>query len=144
MVPPLHVQVEREATLHAVPALRRVARSWAEDCALDDDLAEDVVLAVDEAVTNAVEHAYPGQVGVVRLALSRGEGGEVTVTVEDEGTWRPPSDPGFRGRGLLLIDALADHAGVTATGAGTTVAMRWTARSRRRAASSAARVGRAE
>jgi anti-sigma regulatory factor (Ser/Thr protein kinase) len=119
------------AATDAVPALRRLTRRWAAESDLDEELAEDVVLAVDEAVTNVVEHAYPEVTGAVRLRLTRWECGELTVVVEDDGTWRPlPGDPGFRGRGLSLIDRLADHAHVTPTSTGTLVWMTWAARAR--------------
>ena len=37
--------------------------------------------------------------------------GVLTVTVRDEGTWRPPDrDPGDRGRGLLIMRQLVDDA----------------------------------
>jgi len=57
--PPQGVQVTHGAAEAAVSAVRKLARTWADDCVLDEDVAEDVVLAVDEAVTNVVEHAYP-------------------------------------------------------------------------------------
>ena len=35
--------------------------------------------------------------------------GVLTVTVRDEGAWRPPDrDPGDRGRGLLIMRQLVD------------------------------------
>ncbi len=112
----------------AVPALRQLARTWIGGSAVHPDTADDVVLAVDEAVTNVVEHAYPDGSGEVRLHLIGRECGELTVIVEDDGTWRPsPADPGFRGRGLQLIDSLADRASVTHTPSGTTVLMGWEA-----------------
>ncbi len=112
----------------AVSALRQLTRTWTVGSAVHPDIAEDMVLAIDEAVTNSVEHAYPGRSGAVHLQLTRHECGEIAVTVEDDGTWRPPpADAGFRGRGLQLIDALADRALVTHTPRGTTVTMSWSA-----------------
>jgi anti-anti-sigma factor len=50
--------------------------------------------------------------------------GLLTVTVHDEGTWRPPDrDPGDRGRGLLIMRQLVD--GLVVRGEhGTTVTLR--------------------
>jgi anti-sigma regulatory factor (Ser/Thr protein kinase) len=122
------LRLTRVAATEAVPALRRLTRRWTAESDLDEDTAEDVVLAVDEAVTNVVEHAYAGVAGAVRLQLTRWECGELTVIVEDDGTWRPPpTDPGFRGRGLSLITRLADHAHVNSTSTGTVVRMNWAA-----------------
>ena len=123
------VEVARTATRDAVPSLRRLLRTWIDETGLHPDLAEDVVLAVDEAVTNVVEHAYPRQCGEVRLRLVRSGPGGLEVTVEDDGTWRtPPEDPGFRGRGVQLIHGLADRARITHSPHGTTVSMCWDAR----------------
>ena len=122
------LRATRAATTNALPALRRLTRTWSADSALDPDIAEDLILAVDEAVTNVVEHAYLDKVGAVRLHLTHLGCGELTVTIDDDGTWRPPpGDPGFRGRGLQLIETLADHALVTHTARGTTVTMSWNA-----------------
>jgi serine/threonine-protein kinase RsbW len=122
------VRATRVALADAVPELRRLTRTWSEGSGLDPDIAQDVVLAISEAVTNVVEHAYPDRAGAVRLHLTRGECGELAVTVEDDGTWRPPpTDPGFRGRGLPLIGGLADRGWVTHSPTGTTVVMNWNA-----------------
>jgi anti-anti-sigma factor len=48
----------------------------------------------------------------------------LTVTVRDEGTWRPPDrDPGDRGRGLLIMRQLVDGVTLDESG-GTTVTLR--------------------
>jgi anti-anti-sigma factor len=88
-------------------------------------VVDDVLLAVGEAAANAVEHAYPdGSAGVVEVALERGVGG-VAGTVRDTGAWRPPpDDPGFRGRGLQILRALADDVDVRTDAGGTTVGFR--------------------
>lgn len=89
-------------------SLRRTTRAWTRLCALAEDIAEDIVLAADEAVSNVVEHAYPEQVGAVHLELTRCPGVELLTIVQDRGTWRPAPDPCFRGRGLLLMERPAD------------------------------------
>ena len=97
----------------SVVPLRRLVRRW--------------TLAADEAVSNAVEHAYRDVTGDVQvLAVPRPCGHGVAVVVEDQGVWRAPAaDPGFRGRGLALIDELADQHSITASAAGTTIRMCW-------------------
>jgi anti-anti-sigma factor len=106
-------------------ALRRSVHGWARDTGLRAELVDDLLLAVGEAVANAVEHAYPparpGRVGV-RLAV---EAGTVSAAVSDQGSWRPPPpDPGFRGRGLQMIRGLGDDVQLDADGGGTTVRFR--------------------
>lgn len=77
-------------------------------------------------MANSAEHAYhdrePGSIDVRAEAL----GGRLTVTVTDFGTWLPPaSTNGLRGRGLLLIDTLADHSAKVHREDGTTITMTW-------------------
>jgi anti-anti-sigma factor len=51
--------------------------------------------------------------------------GVLTVTVRDEGTWRPPDrDPGDRGRGLLIMRQLVDTVTLDEQDGGTTVSLR--------------------
>jgi len=50
--------------------------------------------------------------------------GVLTVTVRDEGTWRPPDrDPGDRGRGLLIMRQLVDSVTLDEQAGGTTVTL---------------------
>ncbi|MCD2185687.1 SpoIIE family protein phosphatase [Actinomycetospora soli] len=105
--------------------MRRAVRTWAGAAGLRDEVAEDLQLALGEAATNAVEHAYgavppPGAQVTVTLAV-RPDGG-VAVDVTDHGAWRAiPTDPGHRGRGLSLIRALASDVVLDAGPDGTTV-----------------------
>ena len=117
----------RPATPDSVVALRRLVRRWTRSTVLDEEIGESIVLVVDEAVSNAVEHAYPGIVGdVAVLAAPRPCGNGVAVVVEDQGVWSPPAeDPGFRGRGLALMSGLSDHHSLVSSGLGTTVRMCW-------------------
>jgi serine/threonine-protein kinase RsbW len=113
----------------SVVPLRRLVRRWTLAAVADEEVGESIVLAVDEAVSNAVEHAYPGRVGDVSLfAAPRPCGNGVVVVVEDHGVWSPPAaDPGFRGRGLDLVRELSDHHYVVGSDLGTTVRMCWRA-----------------
>ena len=95
-------------------------------------LIGDVGVAVSEACTNVVMHAYPdGDDGVFRVSVDRADN-EVRVTVSDGGDGMVPRPDG-RGRGLglglPLIASLADAVDVrpAADGAGTVVAMRFSA-----------------
>lgn len=76
-----------------------------------------------------VEPAYPGRSGEVRLRLVRPDPGCLEVTIEDDGTWRPPpTEPGFRGRGVQLMHRLADRAVITHSPGGRTVSLCWETR----------------
>ena len=95
---------------------------------------EDIKLAVGEACTNAMEHAYrPGDRKATIRVRCRAEEGEFVVEVIDEGRGfnlddviidpsAPP--PTERGLGLFLIGSSVDRLDIdTAPGAGTKITM---------------------
>lgn len=98
---------------------------WAAAVGLAPETVDDLVLATHEALANVADHAYPDGGGDAFVdAVCRG--GEVLVVVRDRGRWRTPAaDPGWRGRGLLIIRGLAEQVDVHHGDLGTTVAMRW-------------------
>jgi serine/threonine-protein kinase RsbW len=121
--PPLDVIVL--ATIQNATALRRAFRRWV-DSLLADDAAEDLTLAVYEALANAAEHAFTDHraPGSIRLRAIVAEG-QITVTITDNGSWRRPTDSGgYRGRGLPLIHQLTSEAYVIPSPYGTTVRLR--------------------
>ena len=86
----------------------------------------DVVLAVDEALSNSAEFAYRhGGSGDVTLEVAYSAPDErLAITVLDSGTWREVDDtcrPLSRGRGIPLMEALADRLDIERGAAGTTV-----------------------
>jgi serine phosphatase RsbU (regulator of sigma subunit)/PAS domain-containing protein/anti-sigma regulatory factor (Ser/Thr protein kinase) len=86
----------------------------------DRPLVETAILLASELVTNAVVHAE----GTVRIGLERSPG-RVRVTVGDTSTAEPqlrhaPQDSPS-GRGIYLVDQLADRWGVDVHGDGKTV-----------------------
>ena len=97
---------------------------------LGDDVVADLKLAVTEACTNAIEHAYAGNPGaneiVVRFAL---DDDALSVEVQDWGVGfdtevEPPRDDELRDRagvGLMLIRSLTDELAIESGGAGTTI-----------------------
>jgi serine/threonine-protein kinase RsbW len=102
---------------------RRRFRDWL-TLDVSSDLLDDLVLAVYEAMTNAVEHGYADQPeGPVRLQARRGSG-HVQITVSDEGSWRAPTGQRFRGRGLPLMRLLTHDVHIVAGHGGTVVQLR--------------------
>jgi two-component sensor histidine kinase len=127
---PAYVRAVRDAEPGAVRQLRRLVRDWVADAGVDEDTADAIVLIVDEAVTNAVEHACSeggeGTCHVELIAGPRACGGGIAVLVGDDGVWRnPPEDPGSRGRGVQLMGRLADRSSITTGEDGTSVRMCW-------------------
>jgi anti-sigma regulatory factor (Ser/Thr protein kinase) len=113
------------------PALaRRLLRQWLDSGNWPANASDDLVLAVNEAITNAVEHAFPpdhrgGGIDLDAQAVTGADrAGRVVVTVIDDGRWRPPpTDAGFRGRGLDMIRALVESLAVSPSASGTRVTM---------------------
>ncbi|WP_410596416.1 ATP-binding protein [Amycolatopsis sp. lyj-23] len=124
--PPGSFHHRTAAIAERLPALREALARWLATLHLSAERREDIVLAGYEAMANSAEHAYPdGEAGPVEV---RAEAlpGRLTVTVTDYGAWRPPAaSNGLRGRGLLLIDTLADHSAQVHRDDGTTVTMTW-------------------
>jgi anti-sigma regulatory factor (Ser/Thr protein kinase) len=82
-----------------------------------------VIAATSEAAANAIEHAYGPGGGDIHIDAVRSDDA-VIVRVRDEGHWRPPRRPS-RGRGLPLMQALADEVRIRHEPDGTSVELRW-------------------
>lgn len=109
---------------------RSRVRGWLRSNGWAEPSIDDLVLAINEAVSNSIEHGYgigaddPAGTGTVEL---RGEitDHHVTFTVRDQGVWRPPVDDpkSTRGQGIRLMRACVDEMTVDISGAGTTVVL---------------------
>jgi anti-sigma regulatory factor (Ser/Thr protein kinase) len=122
---PAPLTVQREATAAQVGAVRREVRRWLAGVVDDPDAADDLVLAVSEAVENVVDHAFTGLDHPGTMTVSaRVEGGEVVVSVGDDGRWQEPTtDATSRGRGIAMMESLADSAVVDTGRDGTVVTL---------------------
>ncbi len=105
---------------------------------LDPTLDEigDIKTAVSEAVTNAIVHAYPQELGVVTVRLRILEGRVFEITVKDKGVGIPDvhqareplyttGDDSRSGMGFTIMESFMDLLRVRSIpGKGTTVTMR--------------------
>jgi anti-sigma regulatory factor (Ser/Thr protein kinase) len=83
--------------------------------------ASDVVLAVSEALANAVEHGQGGARSIDLDVTRQGE--QLRAVVRDRGPWRDPNGDPTRGRGLRIMRRVAEHVEVDAGDDGTTVTL---------------------
>jgi anti-sigma regulatory factor (Ser/Thr protein kinase) len=84
------------------------------------DRAGDLLVAAGEAIGNAIEHAYHGRSGAIRVR-GRAAGDAVTVEIRDFGQWHSDTATEGRGFGLPLMRAFADAVDVERTPFGTRV-----------------------
>jgi len=108
-----------------VSVIRHVLGAFAEALRLPDELVEDLRLAVTEACTNVVRHAYPpGRPGAVEISIVPHDE-LVSVVVADHGRGiGTSSDTTGPGLGLPLIAAIADEVELQPVpGGGSRVAM---------------------
>lgn len=124
----LQVQLEIGADPAEVGRARRWARSRLLGSGLGDDepLSETLILLISELVTNAVVHT--GCPAVLRMLFGQdgpADAGTVRVEVADASACppRPRHADGddTNGRGLELVDGLADRWGWTAEGSGKSI-----------------------
>jgi serine/threonine-protein kinase RsbW len=104
---PSDVRLTLPARPENVAVVRHVLAAFAEALQLPDSVIEDMRLAVTEACTNVVRHAYAdGEPGPVEILIRPVEE-TLQVTVTDRGRGLGPSpDSSGPGLGLPLIAAL--------------------------------------
>ena len=104
---------------------------------LDPTLEElgDIRTAVSEAVTNAIVHAYPNDIGIIRMKLRIVDEDKLEITVMDKGRGIPDlrqaMEPLYTtggdersGMGFTIMESFTDKLKVrSAPGKGTTVTM---------------------
>jgi PAS domain S-box-containing protein len=104
-----------QALRHARQMIRTAVREWGAR-----DRADDIELAADELITNALMHTEGAAVVTLRLVTVPDR--RLRVEVEDTSSALPrrrePESAGVSGRGLLLVEGLADRWGVEARGGG--------------------------
>jgi anti-sigma regulatory factor (Ser/Thr protein kinase) len=89
---------------------------------VNPDQSMDVLIAVGEAVANAIEHGHrDNPEGVISVDATAGVD-RVHLTIADTGSWKPPqSGDSTRGRGIALMRGLMQEVDINPDDAGTTV-----------------------
>jgi anti-sigma regulatory factor (Ser/Thr protein kinase) len=106
--------VELSPTRHALTY-------WLGAGGTDADACRDIVLAVSEALANAMEHGKDGGAPVELEVLRHDD--RLAVTVQDRGTWEDHAPDPTRGRGLHIMEALSDRLEVDREARGTRVSL---------------------
>jgi PAS domain S-box-containing protein len=120
------LELRLAAEPEAVPELRSTARAFAKQLSLGPEQTAAISLAVTEATTNAVLHAFVGRdPGTVTLVAEPGDG-QVVFRVRDDGRGLTPrmDSPGL-GLGIPMLGRLCAHfdVGPGPDGSGTEVRM---------------------
>ena len=102
--------------------IRRAVGRWLSATDATQDEIADLQLAIGEACSNVVEHAYGPRGGAVTVRMTL-DPPDVLVTVHDSGSWRPPRGHN-RGRGTLVMQRCCDELRVEHGLAGTVVFIR--------------------
>ena len=117
------------ATAATAAGLRQQVGAWLAEHGVDAAQVCDVVLAVNEALANVVDHAYADQpgVGIMTVLVDHDPvASSVSVCVTDQGSWRRPRPRharDMRGRGITLMHAVTDHCTISGRPEGTTVCL---------------------
>ncbi|HEX3618629.1 MAG TPA: ATP-binding protein [Solirubrobacteraceae bacterium] len=96
-------------TPDTIRSVRRAVADYAHRLGVAGEKLDAVVLAVSEAATNVVVHAYPDHIGPLHLSAMV-SGGELCVRIVDDGVGcnAGSRNPGL-GLGLGLIADSCDH-----------------------------------
>jgi anti-sigma regulatory factor (Ser/Thr protein kinase) len=120
--PSLELEFAMPARATSLVHIRRAVGRWLDDIGVPPVTAMEIVTAVSEASTNAIEHAYGPAGGTVSIAADFRDD-VVEMRVRDTGGWRG-SSRGGRGNGLRLIRGLMDEVILESADGGTAVRMR--------------------
>ncbi len=111
-----------DARPEVIPDLRHTLGRWLTTADADDAERFDITVAVAEAASNAVEHAYGPATGATFTLSCARHDDTVEIAVSDTGSWRPARGH-FRGNGHRLMRELCDDVRVDTDADGTTVTM---------------------
>ena len=121
------VTPEAKLVFSAIPIVAALVRSTLRQIApvlrLSSDEEFSMLVAVGEAIANAVEHAYGDrEPGLVEITM-HDEANRLVVQVDDYGRWRPFQKREERGRGIPLMHALVDGVQIKSTQTSTSITL---------------------
>lgn len=115
------------ASVGHITDTRQLLREWLSDIGVDPRRLTEILLATGEAITNAIEHGCAGDSSRTVSVEAFVRGDTITATVSDPGQWSMDSSASqrgqYRGRGLTMINGMADHVNTHRSPAGTRVTL---------------------
>jgi PAS domain S-box-containing protein len=116
------LRIESIAAADELADIRHRLGDWLREAGVAQPMIDDIVLVINEACTNCVEHAYRGHnVGTMLLEVKIVDA-EIQARITDSGSWKTPKvNPGNSGRGLVLMRVLSETMDITSRPTGTTV-----------------------
>jgi anti-sigma regulatory factor (Ser/Thr protein kinase) len=122
------LRIEVPAAAERLAEIRRRLTCWLEPIGVSKTGVADIVLVVNEACTNCIEHAYRDiDAGSICVDANH-DGAQIVVDIADHGVWQTPSSqPNTRGRGLPIMRAVSARVDVRSSPRGTTVRMKFDA-----------------
>lgn len=130
MVQPRAISLSFAAARDDVPRMRRFVARWLQESEIPEPERSDLLLATAEAINNACEHASPPGCSIHISCVRRGS--QVVLSISDRGNGFCPDphlcegEPPLEatcGRGVFLMQRLADQVAVKTTTRGTTVTL---------------------
>jgi serine/threonine-protein kinase RsbW len=128
--PSEQLTVRGVATAAGAARLRDQFGAWLAERGVEAAQVNEVLLVVNEALANCVDHAYVDHPSAGSMAVRADfepADGCLSVCVTDHGTWRQPGPQQQRdrrrGRGVILMHALAHHCTINGRDDGTTVCL---------------------
>ena len=120
------LELRAEADKDGLPLARQALRALGHSVGADFDALHDAELALTEACSNAIRHAYPGAKGTIGVCIEA-RGTQIHAVVRDEGQGMPAERPAPRaigGLGLKVIEAVAQDVEIRSEhGMGTEISM---------------------
>lgn len=128
--PSEQLTVRGVATAADAARMRDQVGTWLGECGVPTAQVNEVLLVINEALANCVDHAYVDHPSTGEMAVQADFApvdGCLSVCVTDHGSWRQPvaqqRHDRRRGRGVVLMHALAHHCTINGRVDGTTVCL---------------------
>ena len=103
--------------------LRNDLRAWLLESGVNGTAGYDIVLAVNEAFINAVEHPVDRTSSTIEVTAEFA-GREITVRIRDDGQWQEDLDPGRNHYGHNVMRTVMTDVTTRRTPTGTQVTLR--------------------